>query len=316
MDPLTHALVGAGVAGLSGGEISITNPIVLASMMGAVAPDLDIVYQLRGDMAYLKVHRGFSHSIPGLALISGVIAGGLSLFFPEASLLQLFVWSFIGAISHSLLDVLNSYGAKIFAPFSNRRYTWNLLMITDPVLLLLIFGVLLAPGNTQLKSALAILGFILYLRIRLRLRMRVEKSLQKRFAVSKLKRIVVMPSMMGLWTWDFVVETEKKCIVGQINSFASTIKVRRKLAKTKKHCQVLQAALNSKLGKLFKEFTPHYHLVFSEVNDTYVVDFLDLRYLLKRDFMHTGTAVFDQHLKVVESFFQPYSKQRKIDISA
>ncbi|MBS4026025.1 MAG: metal-dependent hydrolase [Clostridia bacterium] len=315
MDPITHALVGAGVAGLSGGEMSITNPVVLATIIGSVAPDSDIIYQIKGDMAYLKTHRGFSHSLPGLALFSGLIGLGLGQFFPEVAVSQLIFWAFAGALSHTLLDMLNSYGAQIFAPFSKKRFTGNLLMITDPMLLMFFLSIFIFPGNVQMKSNLAIGGFGCYLLGRLILRKRVEKHLARKFAVSKLKRLAVMPSMMGMWTWDFVVETERKCLVGQIHSFNFMMNIRKKMTKFKKS-ELVKAALESKMGKLFTEFTPHFHLVFNEVNDKYVVDFLDLRYLLKKDFLHTGTAVFDHHLQEVEAMFYPYSKRRKVDLSA
>jgi inner membrane protein len=315
MDPLTHALVGAGVAGLSGGEMSITNPIVLAAVIGSLAPDSDIIYQFKGDIAYLKTHRGFSHSLPGLALFSGLIGLGLGQFFPEAAMTQLIFWAFAGALSHTLLDMFNSYGVQILAPISRKRFTWNLLMITDPVLLLFFLSIFIIPGNMQLKSILAIGGFSCYLLGRLILRRRVEKHLAGIFTARELKQLAVMPSMIGIWTWDFVVETERKCLVGQIHSFNFMMNIRKKLSKLKKR-ELVKAALESKMGKLFAEFTPHFHLVFNEVNDKYVVDFLDLRYLLKKDFLHTGTAVFDHRLQEVEAMFYPYSKRRKIDLSA
>ena len=60
MDPLTHALAGVLTASFSGEPMSITNPILLGALLGSMAPDLDIVYQTKGDVAYLKNHRGFN----------------------------------------------------------------------------------------------------------------------------------------------------------------------------------------------------------------------------------------------------------------
>lgn len=317
MDPITHAIVGAGLAGLSGGEMSITNPIVIASMVGAVAPDLDIVYQVRGDLAYLKRHRGFSHSIPGLALFSVVIAGILKVMFPEAFFTQLLLWTFVGALSHTLLDVLNSYGAEIFAPISNKKYTLNLLMITDPVLLLLFLGIIFLPGNKQVYALVAVLSFTGYLLYRYMLRKRVERHLREHFAHTKLKNLAVLPSMVGLWTWDFVLETERKCLVGQIKSFGFNKSIRKKWMKPKiKTSKYVEAALASNLGKLFKEFTPHYHLVLNQVNDKYIVRFFDLRYMLKKEFLHTGTAVLNCQQEVIEANFYPYSVKRKVNLGA
>lgn len=314
MDPITHALVGAAVAGLSGGEVSITNPVYLGAIMGAVAPDLDIVYQLRGDVQYLKQHRGFSHSIPGLALISGGIAAGLVLFFPEYAFIQLFFWTMLGALSHTLLDILNSYGAQIFGPYSQKRYSLNLLMITDPILFLILFGVFLLPGSIEVKSLVGIIGFMIYLGFRLYLRLRVENLLKSRYRNSSINKLAVMPSMMSLWTWDFLVETDKKYFIGQVYSFNCRLKIKRKLIKPKMN-QIIENALASKLGQFFKEFTPHYFIDFKKTeNDEYVINFLDLRYCLKKGFLHTATMAFDKKYQQVEAIFHPYSKARKVDI--
>ncbi|MCL4439674.1 MAG: metal-dependent hydrolase, partial [Firmicutes bacterium] len=77
MDPLTHALVGMGVAALTGEKLSLASPLHLGAVLGALAPDLDIVLQLCGDIPYLTHHRGSSHSIPGVLFSSTVIAFAL-----------------------------------------------------------------------------------------------------------------------------------------------------------------------------------------------------------------------------------------------
>ncbi|MGF7185426.1 inner membrane protein [Desulfitispora alkaliphila] len=314
MDPITHALVGAGVAGLSGGEVSVSNPIYIGAVLGAMAPDLDIVYQLRGDVHYLKHHRGFSHSIPGLALISAAIAGGLSMFFPEYGLMQLFFWTMLGAMSHTLMDILNSYGAQILGPFSKKRYSLNLVTIPDPIMFAIFTLILLVPGPMQIKSAAGFGALALYLGWRLMLRYRVKRLLEKRFANSNISRIAVMPSMLSFMTWDFLLETDKKCFVGQASSLGLKLKVRRKLIKPKQDL-ILEHALKSKLGKFFDEFTPYYYVDVKLNGDKYIINFFDLRYYLKKDFLHTATMAFDKKYEQIEAIFAPYNGARKINIT-
>ena len=95
MDPVTHGLVGAAVAVLSGAEVSFTNPFLIATTLGAVSPDLDIVYQSRGHYTYLKNHRGLSHSIPGLAFFASLIGITLSFVFPQAKLWGLILVAYL-----------------------------------------------------------------------------------------------------------------------------------------------------------------------------------------------------------------------------
>src|SRR6056297_2806369 len=104
MDPITHALAGSVVASFSGNSLSLTDPLYLGAILGSVVPDLDIVYQLKGDVSYLKNHRGFSHSIPGLILLSTLISGILFFLFPNIVFSKLLFWTFAGACSHTLLD--------------------------------------------------------------------------------------------------------------------------------------------------------------------------------------------------------------------
>jgi len=116
----------------------LTNPIYLGSLLGALAPDLDIVLHIKGQVPYLRYHRGPSHGLLGWLFIPGnsLILG---LFFPTILASTLF-WSFMGALSHTLLDILNSHGARLLWPFSNGRTTLNLLTIFDPVVFILLLG--------------------------------------------------------------------------------------------------------------------------------------------------------------------------------
>lgn len=54
MDTLSHALVGIAIAGLSGHPLTVSDPIYLASILGAQAPDLDIIASVRGKFALLR----------------------------------------------------------------------------------------------------------------------------------------------------------------------------------------------------------------------------------------------------------------------
>lgn len=114
MDPITHAVVGLGTASLSGQDFTLTNPVYLASITGALAPDLDILLRLGGEITYLKHHRGITHSLPGILILSAITTLGICLVLPSQKILQVFLWAFIGGLSHSLLDIFNSYGVKLF----------------------------------------------------------------------------------------------------------------------------------------------------------------------------------------------------------
>ena len=310
MDPLTHALVGAGVAALAGDKFSLGNPLHLGAVLGALAPDIDIIFQFFGDVPYLTHHRGSSHSVPGVLMISAIIAAALWLLFGSISLGIIFLWTFLGALSHILLDILNSYGAKVLWPFSGKRYSLNLLVLADPVLIVLFAGVILWPGIPEFIARAAFWVALSYLGARFYLRCRVHRMLEQRFTGTEDRKIVVMPAMVSLWNWSFLVETEESYIIGEVRCFSSQLGIKKVLAKVPQN-PLIGKALKSKIGQLFQNFTPYYHISHGLENGKHVVRFSDLRYFFREDFLHTAIVIFDETQTIIDAVFQPYNKNRK-----
>ena len=119
--------------------------------------------------------------------------------------------------------------------------------------------------------------------------------------------------MLGINNWDFVVETDSKYILGQTKYFNSSIKIRNKLKKHKINNKI-EKALESKMGQYFKQFTPYYHVTHRQENDKHIIRFFDLRYHFKKDFLHSATVVLNEKSELMESFFQPYSKETKVRV--
>jgi inner membrane protein len=73
MEPFTHFLTGAciGRAGLNRKTAYAT----LAAVLAAEAADLDMFWELRGPVAELQHHRGFTHTFLGSAMVAGAVVG-------------------------------------------------------------------------------------------------------------------------------------------------------------------------------------------------------------------------------------------------
>ena len=313
MDPLTHVIVGAAVAVIGGAEVSIADPVLIAVVLGAVSPDLDIVYQYWGHYAYLKHHRGFSHSIPGLLGFAGIIGLIMTLVFPQTGFWTFFLWSFIGALSHSLMDLLNSYGVMLFYPFSKKKYTLNLLMITDPVFVAGNIGIIYAgyENNGWLWPIVVVTG--VYLFFRLLMRRRAERLIRKYYGVH-VEKLVVMPSFIGLFKWDFIVRVNKKNIVGQLNLVTCRLQIHQRLKLATE--EIAEKLERTKIGKIFKEFTPFCHIHCEEQDDKLIGRFIDMRYYVRNSFLHHATVIMDKEKDMVEkALFQPYSLKNQIEIS-
>ena len=229
MDPVTHAVIGMMIGSKAGGGISLANGALAASTLGAVAPDLDIVARLWGDYAYIKHHRGFSHSIPGLALISATLAAFLTHLYPGAGFATLALWAFLGAFSHSIADLFNSYGVNMLWPFSSKKWTVNLLMIFDPVLYALMVSLIIA-GENPVYNRLAAAGVVFYLFLRFLMRQWAYYLVKKRLG-SKYPgvRVVVLPSLRYYFKWDFIARLPQRNDVGTVNLMRRRFRLVRRL---------------------------------------------------------------------------------------
>lgn len=311
MDPLTHGLAGTLVASFSGQEFAISNPAVVASILGSLAPDADILFQLKGDMVYLKHHRGFSHSVAGM-LVGAFLLTAFLQFFLAGSSWSIFFWSLMGITSHIVMDLFNSYGVQLLWPFSKKRFGIGLLIIFDPILAGIMGLSLICYRLGWLYRSFTLLMLAGYLSFRWWTSRKIYRILLKRYCSGDVK-ILVTPSLASLWSWHFLVETRAKVMVGEVNFFSWATKIKRRFKKQMHHPVVL-AAMNSKLGKVFQDFTPNFHVFYRRMRNGYLVKFVDLRYLLKEEFLHTATGILDQDHQLKQGVFHPYSKERKVKI--
>ena len=127
--------------------------------LAAEAPDLDVFGAVRGRVFAFAHHRGFTHSFLGLFLVSLLVVGFMYLLWrlrgrktndpnlpPRWGLL--FVFAYIAGLSHILLDFTNNYGVRPFWPFSERWYSWDIVYIVEPVLLVaLVLGLIVQPAT-------------------------------------------------------------------------------------------------------------------------------------------------------------------------
>jgi inner membrane protein len=143
MDNLTHSLVGwaLGQTGLK----RKTRKGLAALILGANMPDIDVFF---GWVPWepLATHRGFTHGLVGGVLLMPPVLAWLlwrldlwqqrrGAQFPSGLPIH-FGWlvalSYIGAISHPLLDWQNTYAVQLLSPFDDRWFHNDALFIIDP----------------------------------------------------------------------------------------------------------------------------------------------------------------------------------------
>lgn len=149
MDNLTHTLVGAalGQAGLK----RRTGLAMPALMIGANLSDIDILAALFGDG--LAGRRGWTHGPIGVSVLPVLLAFSLLLFDrwqtrrgtrPSTRAVvrpgQVLLLSYVGVLSHPLLDLMNTWGIRLLMPFSERWFYGDALFIADPWIWLALAG--------------------------------------------------------------------------------------------------------------------------------------------------------------------------------
>ncbi len=125
--------------------------------LAAEAPDLDVLSRFDGAAFALNHHRGFTHSFLGAPLVAAAVVGFVYLIWrwrgrklhnpdlpPRWGLL--FIFACLAGFSHILLDYTTSYGVRPFWPFSERWYSWDIVYIVEPVLLVILVLGLAVPS--------------------------------------------------------------------------------------------------------------------------------------------------------------------------
>jgi inner membrane protein len=130
VDPLTHVTTGVICSQL------VPAPsrwwAALAGVIFALLPDVDYFFIFWDRLAFIRYHRGFTHSLVALPLFAlagallGRYLGGPRWFKP------LFIMGLAVLGSHLLLDLATSYGTQLFSPFSRRGLSLDWIFIIDP----------------------------------------------------------------------------------------------------------------------------------------------------------------------------------------
>jgi inner membrane protein len=336
VEPITHFLFGATLsrAGLNRKTALATATMTLA----AEAPDLDILGRLFGGSVFgFAHHRGFTHSFLGLPLVAAVVVGFIYLIWrlrgrhtrdpnvpPRWGLL--FGSAYLAGLSHILLDYTNNYGVRPFWPFSERWYSWDIVFIIEPVLLVILILGLILPSLFSLineeigarqkgprgrfAATIALLGVVACWGFR---------DYEHRRAVAMLEsqtyqgveplRVSAYPYMMNPFRWYGVAGTPAAFAMMNVDTLTEVDPEGRMQFRYKsEETPITLAAKKSYLGRVYLDWAQYPVTETEQVNEgpvAYVVRFRDLRYAYPgRDTRTLGAMVFlDRDLHVVEERF-------------
>lgn len=346
MEPVTHFLFGAamGRAGLNRKTALATATLTLA----AEAPDLDVLSRFGGSAFGLNHHRGFTHSLLGIPLVAVVVVAFIYLLWrmrgrktrtpdlpPRWGLL--FAYACLAGLSHILLDFTNNYGVRPFWPFYERWYSWDIIFIVEPVLLVVLTLGLILPSlfslineeigarnkgpratpRGRLAATLALLAVFGYWGLSDFEHRRAVAALESRnYQGADPLRVSAYPYMTNPFRWYGVAETRNLFATMDVDSVSPEVdpqaqmQVRYKPEET----PITLAAKKTYLGRVYLSWA-QYPVTETEqlANDpidnaraAYLVRFRDLRYDYsggKARATLGATVLLTRDLKVVDERF-------------
>lgn len=336
------------------GRAGLNRKTALATLtltLAAEAPDLDVVGNFRDPVFGFAHHRGFTHSFLGLFLVSAIVVGFVHLVWrvrgkkqknPDLPLRWglLFAYAYLAGVVHILLDFTNNYGVRPFWPFNEKWYSWDIVFIVEPAILVLLFVGLMFPalwyliarltgGNQdqdnaraalvrtkQFAAIFALAGILAVWGVRDHEHRRAVRALEARsYEASQPIRASAYPYWWNVFRWYGVVETTTSFISTVVDSKVPQVaangqmQIRQKLADT----PVTLAAKASYLGHVYLDWAKYPVVQAEQIGSgsggsdpKHVVHFRDLRYEYP-DFGSRGalsaSVELDDKLRVVDQTF-------------
>jgi membrane-bound metal-dependent hydrolase YbcI (DUF457 family) len=166
LDPISHATFGVTLVEALGARTerdatTIVRGATIATVLGALSPDIDAALMPFGWDRYLRVHEIATHTIVG-SIGCGLATAGLVWFFIRTRYGTLALCASLAALSHVLLDLLSSARLKPGWPLVDGIVSLPVVAMADPWLLTLcIVGALLIRVSRDGPRAASIgLGLI------------------------------------------------------------------------------------------------------------------------------------------------------------
>jgi inner membrane protein len=309
MDTATHFAMGFGLAGLAhldpvvAASPGLAEAVMIGTVIGSQAPDLDGITRFWGSACYIRNHRGISHSIPALFVWTAGVFSLVQTISPQAQWLHLLAWIFLAVCLHVFVDVFNAYGTKGLYPLNKQWLALNVIFIFDPFIFVMhIAGLTLwaagaEPGTLFLWIYMIIACYYVW-------RYQAQKRTTElvRQVIGKTGQYTIIPTHS--WNqWTFVVKTEQHWYVGEVHS--GDVQVLDTFA-IKPENELIRIAKRDAKVQSFLSFTSYAHVEAKEQPFGYEVRWFDLRYRArfqgKSHYMFVAVVYLDKEMQIRDSF--------------
>jgi len=288
----THTLVGFALArtGLDGWNRRAAWTAVIASNL----PDIDIAAGLYDMPAYIQYHRGITHSVSGILVLSVAFAGVMTVF--SGNFRRTLIVALLAMATHPMLDYMNTYGVRPFLPFDDRWFYGDVLFVIDLYFDLILLAALIA-GNvfSKRREALAIGGLavvVLYVGILAQFR-----NLSRSY-IAGHEKAAVSPVPFSPLVWTGLIENPGDVTVFQIDPLHGIVGDADRFLKDEPSPIIAKAAA-TRSGSAFFGFARFPVVRVRQIEAGYRVTFLDMRFFRGSSSGFSANVVLDPSLRVV-----------------
>lgn len=318
MDSGTHLVMGIGLAGLASVDPAVASDqtlyaaVLIGTVLGSQAPDMDGVLRLKSNAAYIRNHRGVSHSLPAIAIWTLALTTLVQAFFRfRLPWLHLGGWILLAVCVHVFVDLFNTYGTQAARPFTQKWISWNIIHIFDPVIFVLhliaiVLWVLRAGDPTLIFPLLYALLIVYYI-----WRTVTHRSLQRHLATKDPgyqaeDQYILIPTI-SLFDWNVVKRRENgRFFIGDYRQ--------GKLrwideAQCASH-PAIDKSRNDPSIRAFLYFTSFACADVQEHSWGYEVRWSDVRYRHRKQYPFVGVLLMDKEFKTLGSYVGWLSDER------
>lgn len=305
MDTTTHVTTGISLAGLSLLDPTVTNHpellvgIFVCTIIGSNAPDIDFLFKYQGKEKYVQEHRGITHSIYAVIVLSFCIAALVSLFYGGLFFKTFLLWTFVSVVLHVIVDVFNIYGTQALRPFTNKWLALNVLPIFDPVIMgLQVIGIIVWLNGFHSGYTFSVIFSIIigYIFLRFYIAYIILNDLKKH---GKEESFTLIPTF-SINRWTVISSCKEQYRLGKYRN--GNVTWSKTLTKTSDKNQIIKAAKKNSFILHMLQLSPYLHAKIVSKNDGYEVHWFDLRYQSRIDEPFVAIIQLDQKLNLVKSY--------------
>ncbi|MCI1858457.1 MAG: metal-dependent hydrolase [Sporolactobacillus sp.] len=308
MDTATHVVMGLGLVGLAtldpavAGDTATYQAVLIGAVTGSIIPDIDTVLKLKNNAAYIRNHRGRTHSLPATLLWPFVVSALATAATPQANAVHILIWTTIAVALHVFVDIFNAYGTQALRPLTNRWIALGTINIFDPFIFSLhLMGLLIwqTVGHPGVTFATIYVVLAIYYVLRAIYHHRMVMYVRRQ--LPGLHHIFLSPTLR--WgRYHVAAESDNRFYVGKLEGRKLMLIDAFDRKPIDADDEWMRLALRDRNVRAFLSFSPIYRWNMYQRGGHTVIQFTDLRYFTRGMYPFTATVWLGADRTIQSSF--------------